>query len=771
MTPNLPEEPRIEVQVLPDRTAKSGASPTNALHVEQLALDQQSRKRPAGSDVHPQSASGRADSPAKVTRKSSGNLRSSPDTFGRSPRSTGIVRRLSERSRRLDSTPRRVTSPQKSFSKHHEATQGVNPYYSRSPADPISPAKPGNGLGSTSKSNHIANRRPTGAQRTTEDAIADHEARQISKHGGGEDRPRSKSEDRLSFEDGEFKPNLGLLSQPESRPISEQQLAAEVKGIYSGLVIVETKCINVINAQTVAMRDAEARGEAAAYSRHVEYFQALIALHRTLLQEQHDFFLASQHPTATLGIRNLASRYSMPARMWKHGIHNFLELLRKRLPASLEYMLAFIYLAFQMMALLVETVPSFEETWIECLGDLARYRMAIEEVDIRDRETWTGVARRWYLKAVDKNANIGRLYHHLAILARSHPLQQVSLYGRSLVANQPFPSTRDSIMTLFTPTMARYKENPTRVTSLETLYTIIHAAIYTRQMPEDLEKLLLKFLMQLNDYITHMGLRWKDGGACMAIANIAAVLKFGAEQSHSCKLFRGSEDISEKPPQPSANSDKGNSTCHCSIRMLLKSCPDVQFPDPDTDPSEVDDKSMSFEWRLLTGTLDVALQRLTDNNVLPHIHCMLLFYWRLASSSGSAYVSRYLSFPTLVTFLNTLVSSVRPGDEICDENFIMPPEHVRQPLSEDFAIRGQIWSNQYFSSEWFDTASSDFDERFMEHDKKIHHLRSQRILWLAVRLASLGPPVKDGENQKQKSAWLFFNRDTKYFSTTDDAGL
>jgi hypothetical protein len=38
-----------------------------------------------------------------------------------------------------------------------------------------------------------------------------------------------------------------------------------------------------------------------------------------------------------------------------------------------------------MMALL-EQVPSFVQTWIECLGDLARYRMAIEEVDFRDRD-------------------------------------------------------------------------------------------------------------------------------------------------------------------------------------------------------------------------------------------------------------------------------------------------------------------------------------------------------------------------------------------------
>ena len=71
----------------------------------------------------------------------------------------------------------------------------------------------------------------------------------------------------------------------------------------------------------------------------------------------------------------------MPARMWWHGIHSLLELLRQSLPALTEHMLAFIYLAYHMMALLYETVPPFEDTWIECLGDLSRYRMAI-------RDTW-----------------------------------------------------------------------------------------------------------------------------------------------------------------------------------------------------------------------------------------------------------------------------------------------------------------------------------------------------------------------------------------------
>jgi hypothetical protein len=154
--------------------------------------------------------------------------------------------------------------------------------------------------------------------------------------------------------------------EPETRPISQEQLVAEVKGIYAGLVMVETKCIEVDNAQNAQKEQPPKLNN--------EQWQALIALHRTLLHEHHDFFLAAQHPSASLALQRLASKYSIPARMWRHGIHSFLEPLRHRLPASQELMMEFIYLAYSMMAMLYETIPAFEETWSECLGDLGRYR-------------------------------------------------------------------------------------------------------------------------------------------------------------------------------------------------------------------------------------------------------------------------------------------------------------------------------------------------------------------------------------------------------------
>lgn len=141
----------------------------------------------------------------------------------------------------------------------------------------------------------------------------------------------------------------------------------------------------------------------------------------------------------------------MLARMWCYGIHSFLELLRYRLPDSWEHTLTFIHLAYSMITLLLESVPAFEDIWIECLGDLARYPMAVEDSDLEVRKRWTDVARNWYHQASEKKPNVGRIQHHLAVLARPDMVQQLFHYTKSLVSVCPFPSAGESILFLFDP--------------------------------------------------------------------------------------------------------------------------------------------------------------------------------------------------------------------------------------------------------------------------------------------------------------------------------
>jgi hypothetical protein len=204
-----------------------------------------------------------------------------------------------------------------------------------------------------------------------------------------------------------------IIHQPETRPISQEQLVAEVRSIYEGLVMIEAKCIEGDTKQT-ALAHADL-GSQPKFDN--EEWQGLLALHRTLLHEHHDFFLASQHPSASPALRRLASKYAMPARMWHHGIYSLLELLKQRLPASHEHMVAFIYLAYSMLAMLHETIPRLEETWVKYLGYLGRYRMTIEDDEIINKEVWTGITRHWYAKVFEGLPTTRGLYHRLALSA------------------------------------------------------------------------------------------------------------------------------------------------------------------------------------------------------------------------------------------------------------------------------------------------------------------------------------------------------------------
>jgi hypothetical protein len=208
----------------------------------------------------------------------------------------------------------------------------------------------------------------------------------------------------------------------------------------------------------------------------------------------------------------------MPARMWRHGIHSFLELLRHRLPDSLDHMLAFIDLAYSMMALLKESVPAFEDTWIECLGDLTRYRMAIEDEDLRDREVWSGVARYWYHKAADKSPKIGRIQHHLTVLARPNALQHLLYYTRALTYVQPFLNARESILTLFNPILEDLEAVIYRYMPIDVDFIMAHGILFK----QDIELFCNhaeKFLSLLDNGIGRITAMWGEQGVWIASFN------------------------------------------------------------------------------------------------------------------------------------------------------------------------------------------------------------------------------------------------------------
>ena len=507
----------------------------------------------------------------------------------------------------------------------------------------------------------------------------------------------------------------GIYLQPKTHKITEEQLVNEVRGIYAGLVMVEKKCIEIDKQQSESPNKLS----------HLQW-QALISLHRTLLHEHHDFFLASQHPSASPVLKRLSEKYAMPARMWRYGIHSFLELLRHRLPDSLEHTLTFLYLAYSMMTLLLESVPAFRETWIECLGDLARYRMAVEEVDLRDREAWAGVARYWYHQAADKNPSVGRIQHHLAVLARPDMLQQLFYYTKSLVSVHPFPSAGESVMLLFHPLLNAPK--PYNQPIVASTFVTAHGYLFTQDRMSGLNvsgvtAQTREFLEHLDMYIGRLGAAFRLHGAYMALSNFAAIFQYGVADAVLPREFK--QDAGQEAYQTASEmwapveNPKAVETEFVQYR--------------DSPPST----QLIFYGSLFTfQTLSAILSHIGNKNVYPAVHVYLAFIWCMALNHASIrLIEAVVPWRKLTTFLNTMIRSETDLRPIESDNFPIVEEKKHMP--EDFLIRGQLWSQQYYPNGFFDKAPTEDDGRSIEYPS-LSITRTYRCLWLGARLAKVG---------------------------------
>lgn len=541
-----------------------------------------------------------------------------------------------------------------------------------------------------------------------------------------------------------------ILLQPETRPISHDQLVVEVKGIYAGLVMVEAKCIDLDEKQSHAAQEKDPSRRSKLSD---EQWQALIALHKTLLHEHHDFFLASQHPSASPALSRLAAKYSMPARMWRHGIHAFLEVLRHRLPESLDHMLAFIYIAYSMMALLYETVSTFEDTWIECLGDLGRYRMAIEDDNIRDREIWSNVARFWYCKAADKSPEVGRLYHHLAILARPYTLLQLSHYTRSLTCVIPFDNARGSIMTLFTPILNGKESAYHRSSSLETIFIKAHGLLFSARPFEEFDATVRQITDGvLDSYIGRVTAKFKEQGVFAAVANIAALFEYGSLRQPGVprSIFRLAFDevrmlkIQESKSVAHQLSDNLFDVNDAITRSSSANSTQLNLEKLTSSEVQSSVNHISHASNLAFGTLLICLQRIGDKNVLPLVHVYFVFFMSLAAvEKAMVYVEKGIPWREICSFLNSLANPEALTSRVVGEAFPKPDDGVGRPLPEDFIMRGQMYTQWYFPETWFKDAIIDDEERSLELPS-MAAIRVERILWLGFHIASVGQALHKG---------------------------
>ncbi|KAI0410265.1 hypothetical protein F5X98DRAFT_386674 [Xylaria grammica] len=208
-----------------------------------------------------------------------------------------------------------------------------------------------------------------------------------------------------------------LPRQPESRPKSQAEWIVEINGINTALARCENECAKLDNAYALASKPLDNRQRRALRMRHF----AVLNLH-------YDFLLVSQHPRAPPTVRNYPTRDAMHRGIWLRGIVSCLELMRHRLPGSLEHIRAFLYMTYGILSSLEEAVGSFEQTWIEWKAGLALYAMHLKngEFDIaKNGQPWRGAACGAYARVVDKFPTCGSLYYKMGALEYRGPRSDI----------------------------------------------------------------------------------------------------------------------------------------------------------------------------------------------------------------------------------------------------------------------------------------------------------------------------------------------------------
>lgn len=289
-------------------------------------------------------------------------------------------------------------------------------------------------------------------------------------------------------------------------------------------------------------------------------------------------------------------KYNIPARLWSVGFHRLLESLRQASttsPAAFEHLNDYIYYAYGFYSCLFEEdfLEKFRPAWIEALGDLARYRMAVAallasapataspptpqpsatlavplptisqdpsptpsiglqaaaEFDLQDeRDIWRARARDWYALGLKDTPGTGKLHHHLGLLCRDDPgceLRAAYHFVKSMIASHPFDTARESIQPLFSADAQRARMREADAGPVAQ-FVLLLGLLFTRVQLDDFDTVLARFVERLE--IEGTSAVREPEWIMIAVCSIGAVLEFGRPDG----VIRARGGLSQRTAKP-----------------------------------------------------------------------------------------------------------------------------------------------------------------------------------------------------------------------------
>ncbi|KAG9124580.1 hypothetical protein FRC07_011057 [Ceratobasidium sp. 392] len=326
--------------------------------------------------------------------------------------------------------------------------------------------------------------------------------------------------------------------------------------------------------------------------------------HKDLVEANHALLRMSLSPSVPLTIQAIPMKYNIPARLWSVGFYRLLEALRHasaKSPAAFEHLNDYIYYAYGFYSCLFEEefLERFRPAWIEALGDLARYRMAVAahlasapvpspptplvsaklaapmpslpldpsptpsiglqaaaEFEHEDeRDVWRSRARDWYALGLKDAPGTGKLHHHLGLLCRDDPgyeLRAAYHFVKSMIASHPFDTARESIQPLFSSDAQRARMRAADAGPVAQ-FVLILGLLFTRVQLDDFDTVLARFVERLE--IEGASAVRESEWIMIAVCCVGAVLEFGRPDG-VIKARGGLTQRSAKPSTGNANKDR-----------------------------------------------------------------------------------------------------------------------------------------------------------------------------------------------------------------------
>ncbi|KAF8638491.1 hypothetical protein AX16_010474 [Volvariella volvacea WC 439] len=548
---------------------------------------------------------------------------------------------------------------------------------------------------------------------------------------------------------------------PKSDEAASNAFANKLKKLYREIVSYEAKIQQEDAAEEGdSGRSMHLQGKQPVDEKEQERWKKQIEDHKKLADVVHNLLQISLSPSVPSSLRNIPTKYNIIVRLWTFAFHKLLESLRRASftsPVALEQLQSFIYYAYTFYTGLFEepNLADFKSGWLEALGDLARYRMAVavmvnshsfggnrltaaslSEVATQapkpdqggpksvsdivariddsappsvgiaaaralevepEKERWRQIARDWYSKGLAELPGGGKLHHHLGLLCReveTEELKGAYHFLKSLTAQQPFMTARESILPIWSVAAQTRRSLPdARVSEL---FVMLHGMLFTNIQLDDFHPTLARLIERLAI----------DGAderewIMMGIINITALLEYGKPTS-LIRTIRVANAATVKVMSKSRPADERMDVDEVGKPDGMMTVPHTHANQPSPAPSDVDDApepptAFTLALQLTFSMLSFALRNPLRK---PNSHSKPLL---------NPYIGIILTFLTTMAKKNGVLDVLErsiPWEELADffqtvprsivvsqldKKWTMLTSDCRPPLNEDWCMRGMEW--------------------------------------------------------------------------------